>query len=54
MLGLTATATHKTVLSVVKHFNIKEDNIIEEGKIVPDNLHISVSCDNDKDQVISI
>ena len=50
LLGLTATATHATALSVGQHLRVNEDSIIR-GHMLPDNLHISVSCDQDRDQV---
>ena len=44
MLGLTATATHATALSMAKYFGIKEENIIiGDDSILPENLDIKVS-----------
>ena len=50
MLGLTATATHATGLSVARQLGVAEENIVW-GASLPDNLNISVSCDEDRDQV---
>ena len=52
VLGLTATATHETANFVASCFEIK--NIIRDGSILPNNLRLTVSCENDKYQVISI
>ena len=50
VLGLTATATRTTALSVASHLSVKEENIIR-GCTVPSNLHITVSCDENRDDV---
>ena len=52
VLGLTATATRTTALSVASHLSIAEENIIR-GTAVPDNLRITVSCDGNRDEVSS-
>ena len=53
ILGLTATATHTTALSVANHLGIDQKYIIREGTIIPDHLNISVTCVKDKDEVTS-
>lgn len=50
VLGLTATATHVTELSIAQHLGVAKENILR-GSTLPENLHISVSCDQDRDQV---
>ncbi|ESO89744.1 hypothetical protein LOTGIDRAFT_124475, partial [Lottia gigantea] len=51
-LGLTATATKSTALDVAKHLGIEDDeDAIIRGSPVPKNLLLSVSRDNDKDEV---
>ncbi len=50
ILALTATATHQTAVSVATNLGIVQENIIR-GPTLPDNLHVSVSCDQDRDQV---
>ena len=50
VLGLTATATRTTALSVASHLSVTEENIIR-GCTVPSNLHITVSCDENRDDV---
>ena len=52
VLGLTATATHETAVSVARCFNINLANgIIRGDSILPSNLHITVSCESDKYEV---
>ena len=51
VLGLTATATQTTALSVAKHLGIAPGNIIQ-GTTLPDNLKLSVSCESDREQVL--
>lgn len=51
VLGLTATATHTTALDMANYFGINQDNIIRSDDILPKNLHITVSCERDKDQI---
>ena len=51
LLGLTATATRATELSVARHLGVAEENILR-GPTLPGNLNITVSCDQDRDQVI--
>lgn len=50
VLGLTATATHTTGLSVARQLGVAEENIVW-GAGLPENLHVSVSCDEDRDLV---
>lgn len=50
ILGLTATATRATALSVASHLSIAEENIIR-GSAIPENLRITVSCDDDRNGV---
>lgn len=50
ILGLTATATLTTSLSVASHLSITEDNIIR-GCTVPSNLQITASFDENRDDV---
>ena len=51
VLGLTATATQATADSVAARFNIESENIINDENIIPKNLSISVSCDQDRNKV---
>lgn len=52
LLGLTATATIPTIKSVCAHLGIFHlDEGVIQGKTLPENLHLSVSCDNEKDNV---
>ena len=52
MLGLTATATQSTALSVAQHLGIPDgDRATIRGTPVPDNLLLSVSRDDDRDSV---
>ena len=53
ILGLTATATKTTALSVASHLSVAEENIIR-GCTVPSNLHITASCDENRDDVSDI
>ena len=51
-LGLTATATRSTALSVCEHLGIvHRPEAIVRGATIPDNLNLSVSCDLNKDRV---
>ena len=50
VLGLTATATRTTALSVASHLSVAEENIIR-GTTIPSNLQISASCDDNRDDV---
>ena len=53
LLGLTATATMKTATSIASHIGIDDqENAIIRGKPMPPNLHLSVSRDENKEQVI--
>eukprot|EP00794_Sanderia_malayensis_P019029 gene19029-20942_t len=54
-LGLTATATKSTSMSITKHLLIDEaDSVgaIIRGAIMPDNLHLTVSRDDDRDRAL--
>ena len=54
-LGLTATATRSTAASVAEHIGIVHDpGAVIRGGAVPPNLFLSVSCDNDKTQVMLV
>ena len=53
VLALTATATYQTALSVATNLGISQESIIR-GPTLPDNLYVSVSCDQDRDQVSSM
>ena len=51
-LGLTATATRSTALSVCEHLGIiHRPEAIVRGATIPDNLNLSVSCDLNRDRV---
>jgi hypothetical protein len=39
-----------TEVSIAQHLDVAKENILR-GSTLPDNLHISVSCDEDRDQV---
>ncbi len=52
MLGLTATATMSTAMSVAQHLGIQDPEASTiRGTPVPDNLLLSVSRDDDRDRV---
>ncbi|CAB4025820.1 ATP-dependent DNA helicase Q4, partial [Paramuricea clavata] len=52
-LGLTATATRSTALSVCEHLGIiHRPEAIVRGATIPDNLNLSVSCDLNRDRAI--
>ena len=52
MLGLTATATTTTIVSVSQHFGIPDYKTATiTGAPVPNNLKLSVSRDENKDEV---
>ena len=54
-LGLTATATSETVGSVSRHLHIDhQSDAVIRGGTIPDNLQLSVSCDTDRDKVITV
>ena len=53
VLALTATATYQTALSVATNLGISQESILR-GPTLPDNLYVSVSCDQDRDQVSSM
>ena len=50
VLGLTATATRTTALSVASHLNVSPENILP-GSTIPSNLHVTASCDDNRDDV---
>jgi ATP-dependent DNA helicase Q4 len=50
-LGLTATATKSTVDSVAEYLKLPEEGVVQ-GQILPPNLRLSVSSDNDKDAAL--
>ncbi|XP_027231609.2 ATP-dependent DNA helicase Q4 [Penaeus vannamei] len=53
ILGLTATARHATALSIAKHLLIPDfDTGIIRGRGVPDNLKLSVSRDQNREQAL--
>uniref|UniRef100_A0A4W3GC95 DNA 3'-5' helicase n=1 Tax=Callorhinchus milii TaxID=7868 RepID=A0A4W3GC95_CALMI len=53
LLGLTATATLATARDVAQHFGIKEEKgIAVRSADVPENLFLSVSTDQDRDQAL--
>ncbi|EDV29803.1 uncharacterized protein TRIADDRAFT_11173, partial [Trichoplax adhaerens] len=53
LLGLTATATVPTINSVCAHLGIaNSDDGVIQGITLPENLHISVSCDDRKDNAL--
>jgi len=54
-LGLTATATKETVVTISKHLNLDcvESDCIR-GTILPPNLNLSVSRDCHKEQVLAV
>ncbi|XP_033107738.1 ATP-dependent DNA helicase Q4-like [Anneissia japonica] len=51
LLGLTATATMSTAMSVVSHLGIDEDAVVR-GRSVPNNLKLSVSKDVNRDRAL--
>lgn len=52
LLGLTATATRATALNVAKHLGVVDgENAFIRGKAIPENLVLSVSRDEDRDNV---
>ncbi|ESN98669.1 hypothetical protein HELRODRAFT_94851 [Helobdella robusta] len=51
MLGLTATANKSTIRSVCQNFNIPEHSVVMNAP-VPTNLMITVSRDEDKDEML--
>lgn len=55
ILGLTATANLSTAREIISHLGLKsaEDSVIGSTGI-PENLHLSVSRDKDKDKVTII
>jgi len=53
MLGLTATATMTTAVSVARHLGIVDDSAATiRGAPIPANLKLSVSSDGNREQVI--
>lgn len=51
-LGLTATATRSTALTIAKNLRIDADNDIVGSTTIPENLLLSVSYETDKDKAI--
>ena len=52
ILGLTATATMATIRSISHNLGISDcDEATVRGKAMPDNLHLSISRDEEKDGV---
>ena len=52
MLGLTATATMTTAVSVARHLGIVNDSAATiRGAPIPENLKLSVSSDGNREQV---
>ncbi|CAI8032574.1 ATP-dependent DNA helicase Q4 [Geodia barretti] len=51
VLGLTATATRTTALSVASHLNVSPENILP-GSTIPSNLHVTASCDDNRDDAL--
>eukprot|EP00049_Salpingoeca_infusionum_P010526 m.181953 g.181953 ORF g.181953 m.181953 type:complete len:1342 (+) comp14666_c0_seq5:72-4097(+) len=49
LLALTATATQATINSILKHLDIEQDGLLESFHI-PDNINLSASCPEDKQQ----
>ena len=55
VLGLTATATHETAITVASYFNIDPANgIIRDDSILPSNLHITASSESNKYEVCDL
>ena len=55
ILGLTATATMATIRSISHHLGMSQfEEATVRGKAMPDNLHLSISRDVDKDRVGSL
>ncbi|XP_042865248.1 ATP-dependent DNA helicase Q4-like [Penaeus japonicus] len=53
ILGLTATARHATAISIAKHLLVPDfDTGIIRGRGVPDNLKLSVSRDQNREQAL--
>ena len=51
MLGLTATATMTTAVSVARHLGIVDAAATIRGAPIPANLKLSVSSDGNREQV---
>lgn len=51
VLGLTATATNHTCLSVCEHLGISPSSKIQ-GELLPSNLNLSISRDMEKDAAL--
>ena len=51
MLGLTATATMTTAVSVARHLGITNSAATIRGAPIPGNLKLSVSSDGNREQV---
>ncbi|XP_061670036.1 ATP-dependent DNA helicase Q4 isoform X2 [Syngnathoides biaculeatus] len=53
LLGLTATATLSTAMDIAQHLDIHDqDGIAVRSTAVPENLHLSVSMDREKDHAL--
>ena len=50
VLGLTATASSSTIDDMADLLNVEREHIIT-GSAVPDNLILSVSCEDNREQV---
>lgn len=51
VLGLTATATNPTALSIAKHLNVPDERIISDMPM-PENLVLSISRDSNRDAAL--
>ncbi|XP_019849939.1 PREDICTED: ATP-dependent DNA helicase Q4-like isoform X3 [Amphimedon queenslandica] len=51
ILGLTATANKTTISHITESLQIKAEHVIV-GSAIPENLHISVSCETDRLQAL--
>ncbi|XP_065215903.1 ATP-dependent DNA helicase Q4 [Planococcus citri] len=52
LLGLTATATKSTLSCIKNHLGIEDEEGVIQDRILPDNLILSVSRDENKDQAL--
>lgn len=53
ILGLTATASQTTIKSIINHIDIPDGvNGVITNPTLPDNLHLSVSFERDKDRAL--
>ncbi|XP_065675285.1 ATP-dependent DNA helicase Q4 isoform X4 [Hydra vulgaris] len=54
LLGITATASHATAISVMQHLDIPlEGSIIRDPHPIPPNLHITASRDCNRDEALT-